>query len=171
MKHPTSVQVAEVVRRFDWVLEEFSKRGDCTIDMQCGIVEDDPGCGTIACHAGWYAVAKLHVLGSGFYWEDAEDREQIKILMAGVDVVNYGFGAGSLAYDLGFKDEYDLQEWAASNPSIWGNCHGYHMFINPWAFKSGDVDDERPFDLRYVRDHWDAVRRRLDVIENEESIV
>ena len=104
-------------------------------------------CGTIACHGGWYAYAKMR-----------QEREGEYIPMKG-PIYSLGFwiGANSLAVDLGFEDRQELEDWAHDNPEIWGNYFGHDIFVFTRAF--GDDDD---LTIHDIIDHWRNVADRIE---------
>lgn len=108
---------------FDW----FTEKSTCTT------------CGTVHCVGGWYAVATLSP-------DLAEDR------------ISYTDGAGKMAIDLGFygMDKHAkieaLENWAVSNPHIWGNLKGSLMFSCETAYNGAETLAEVVTYLESVRD-------------------
>ncbi|HVW99020.1 MAG TPA: hypothetical protein VHA52_01050 [Candidatus Babeliaceae bacterium] len=95
-------------------------------------------CGTVACHAGWFAIAQ------------GKDRTR-----------DYDFlsAADEMAQLLGFDSGYDLCKWASDNQEIWGNKHGALMFNHHLAF----VDSPEKLNLKAIGEHWHGVADRLEV--------
>lgn len=98
----------------------------------------DP-CGTIACHAGWFAI------------------------MTGIPYSNFHSfidAADKMATFLGLQDAKSLEIWARHNADIWGNAYGNVMFTSWHAF---DPDLNRlPNNLKTIGEHWLAVADRLE---------
>ncbi len=139
IKHPTKAQVKAVVDNFVSILPLTVDNAHHLNMMSMSI------CGSTHCHGGWYWVAK-----NGDHAPN------------GIGI-NMGYEAGteSLAIDLGFDDDSDLQAWAAYYPGIWGNEHGSKMFVNEIAFT---CDLERPYGAQNLQDiinHWTDVMNRL----------
>jgi len=101
-------------------------------------------CGTIHCHAGWYAVAKE--------WDGVSTylRERRS--------VTYSYGAGLMAWDLDFDSVRSLEAWAGANPAIWGNPNGAGMFHRSDAFGP----DPDLVTLEDIITHWASVADRLE---------
>lgn len=96
--------------------------------------EADNACGTVACHAGWLAVAiredgrlaaQTPTADDGHVWQE----------------VNWRTGARRLSGYLGFPQTMDgnigmadgihsFSQWADENPALWGNEHGRYMFAS-----------------------------------------
>ena len=116
----TSDKVFKVVKKFERVLP-FAKHADA-LDMSTYYVSTPAHrCGTIHCHAGWYALAhswdlKSHYLNGRF------------------EFVTDLTGVGNMCRDLGFDTEQGLLLWARCNPEIWGNEYGDYMFASRRAF-------------------------------------
>lgn len=157
MKHPTSQQVASIVAKFESILYMTKERmvkkrflrsaiitygENCRshLDMGVGAVNNGHECGTIHCHGGWYAIA------AGLHKKK---------------IVGFNDGANKMAEDLGFgKDLFNLTDWAHSNPDLWGNVCGIHMFGNAIAFYSEGRPDGA-LSLQDIIDHWREVGVRL----------
>jgi hypothetical protein len=108
------------------------------LNMNQALVNCFYECGTVHCHAGWYAVAACNLEMD----------------------LDYGDGAYKLATDLGFFSSMDLKLWVSNNPELWGNDEGLLMFTDKIAFKSKG----RPNGAETLQDiisHWEEVRDRL----------
>lgn len=116
-------------------------------------------CGTVACHAGFYALAKKRNK-SGYNWSEGYFIGRLGYR------VEYTEGADLLAEDLGMRHAEHLRTWAHKNPKVWGNEYGLNMFHSQLAF------GERVmlFKLRTVIDHWLAVADRLQKVEEGKEI-
>ncbi len=75
-----------------------------------------------------------------------------------------GNAAELIAYDLGFENIVELQQWAHDNPGIWGNTYGELMFETSRAFAA--ADNER-VTLKTIADHWKGVADRLELREKQ----
>lgn len=95
-------------------------------------------CGTIACHAGWFAVA------NGKDWDP-----------------DYSFSdaANEMAQFLGFGNRDGLESWAKNNPALWGNDFGDVMFSR-WAAFSPNL--KLPKTLETIGLHWLGVADRIE---------
>ena len=153
--NPTSEQVRKVAK----VLRDAHARGNRVVDMNESGFRNDEGlllrdanealaCGTIACHAGHYAIEKFLIGEAEVDWKFAD----------------YIDGAWMMASDLGFGDSrYELIEWARENPEIWGNEYGYEVFSELDAFVVDDYEGD--FTLLHIAKHWDGVADRLEQLE------
>lgn len=95
-------------------------------------------CGTVHCHAGWYAIAVCDTSKNLDFFD----------------------GIQELAKDLGFENGLKLKLWGASNPKIWGNKNARDMFSNKVAFVS-NTRPEGAKTLQNIVDHWEEVYNRL----------
>ena len=168
MKHPTSKAVRKVADVFyDLVENDNHKYGTTILDMSEEQIVNDH-CGTTACHAGWYLLAKTkvkHEWRACFTPEGSYYKKDSVFLMSKdkQERINYFGGCSLMARDLGFKQESELTEWAERNPDIWGNEYGRFMFTSPDAFRfpnGGEVT------LEMIADHWQAVS---DLLEDREE--
>jgi hypothetical protein len=133
----TKAQVQTVIDNFRKVLPLTVQENH--LAMHQGAVNTDGyKCGTIHCHAGWYAIAACDIS---------------KPLM-------FVHGSHQLAQDLGFAHHLHLRLWARDNPEIWGNEHGTQMFIDKQAFES-ESRLEGAQNLQDIIDHWSEVQSRL----------
>ena len=107
--------IDRVIENLEKVLPLAEASGEHHLDMQeMGV--NSPGhhaCGTAHCAAGWYAVSQ----------EDTE-RWRLKCFQR-QGYINYEVGAHWMAQDVGFTGgasapKQCLEEWANSNPKIWG---------------------------------------------------
>ena len=116
-------------------------------------------CGTIACHAGWYLLAKLHE-ADDVGWAEDEDHPLSLTNKAG-SYRGFSEGLRLLMQDLGYGEHGDLKDWAERNPELWGNRNGDGMFSNPLAFKS---DAEWYITVKDIAEHWLAVADRIEAL-------
>jgi len=147
MRHPTKAQVADLIANFEQVI---CRHPNGRLDMaEVGVHEPDgvAVCGTVHCHAGWYAVS---------YLESAEESARCD------DGENYDYTDGQqwMAETLGFTCSWELESWAENHPSIWGNSHGGVMFSNTKAFITVDTPLGAA-DVRDIVDFWKDVKERL----------
>jgi len=96
-------------------------------------------CGTVACHAGWYAVAN----GISIDYDKDYDFES---------------SANEMAEFLGFSDQTSLAVWAGDKSIIWGNNSGSEMFYGAEAFG----ENESKLTLNVIGKHWLGVADRLE---------
>lgn len=96
-------------------------------------------CGTVACHAGWFAVARE------LNWESS----------------GYGFAhsARDMAKFLGLDSKLSLENWANDNPKLWGNVSGVFMFVGENAFGKDGVT------LLDISNHWREVADRIEKLQ------
>ena len=174
MHHPTYEQVDRVASVFEALAEEHNASVRMT---EADIIrnhpsDDTPVCGTIACHAGWYAyhTKRQHIrwkrwkqysdvtrLYTAVAPQATDDTEEIHDLP-----VTFILGCQYMAQDLGFTGPnpvLDMLRYYMSNTEIWGNPFGYEMFDSKWAFS--DLDDPPPdLDLSHLAKHWRMVAER-----------
>lgn len=137
-----SENILKVINNFKKVLP-MAKR-DRQLDMsQSDVNFAGYPCGTIHCHAGWYAVASCDVL---------------------TKILTYVNGIEQMAKDLDIPYEIILL-WASSNYEIWGNCYGSRMFNNRIAFCHPVNRPEGARNLQDIVDHWTEVYERVKIIE------
>lgn len=120
MHTPTQAQWATVIEKLYSVLP-FTLQEGSGLDMGEGFVNGEHVCGTTHCLAGWYAIA---------HWKDKALDDKVYL--------DFRDGAKQLANDLGFKDRYQLMNWAEDNSAIWGNDRGRDMFHFRWAYGRGE---------------------------------
>lgn len=187
MKHPTSKQVAVVAG----VFRELAKNPNHIVDMRDGNIrcidthygDGIPPCGTVGCHAGEFAVGYGISVGYKFQGKRLYNKNEER--------VGFVTGMQLMARILGFADDTELEEWAWSNPEIWGNPYGKYMFTTEGiAFLPKHVVDEIQkrvlfySELRqelilaadklnitnqYFADWWQAVAERLYEMECREA--
>lgn len=163
---PTSQQIRKVINNF-LKLDISALLETNRLNMRTTEVNSKGHvCGSVHCHAGWYAVAVL------------PDRFRY------LKMVDFKYGAAQMAFDLGFIDgtnimcpcgcgsieSFDargaLTAWAKANPELWGNHNGDYMFSDTRAFTSAG----RPHGAANVMDivnHWEEVYAR--VVEFEKT--
>ena len=151
MKHPHSSKVLEVIKAFESVLPMAIRENHLnmsTANVNCGTY----ACGTVHCHAGWYAIAKGLHLNEG---------------------ISYSDGVIKMCKDLGITDGGDfwdspIEAWASKNKDIWGNRGGNVMFSNRIAFKHPTKRPKGAENLQHIIDHWREVYERLLDMEQKE---
>lgn len=150
MINPSKEQVQFVIDKFESIKHLATADGHlCMKELAVKSLSYDPG--TIHCHGGWYAVANLDRISAEY--------------------IGYHDGAKLMASDLGGEIDDDLTLWAESNPDIWGNKFGLHIFSDVVAFKSkfnifnflfrrNKIRKEAK-SLQDIIDHWKEVKGRL----------
>ena len=138
-------------------------------------------CGTCACHAGHYLLAKC-LLGeneSGYTLRRRHDvlDDSLFLVDDQDEPTCWSTGATAMAIDLGFGHPttkhfgpaVQLMNWAQNNPDLWGNTKGHQLFNNPSAFftPSSPVDVHPPYQvtIEQIIDHWKGVAKRLQARE------
>lgn len=114
------------------------------LDMMEGHV-NVPGhvCGTIHCHAGWYAIAACDL----------------------THILSYFDGSRQMALDLGVNNPSLIEAWASTNPKIWGNRNGSAMFCEEEAFFHPTKRHNGAENLQHIIDHWTEVYERVKALE------
>ena len=148
---------SEKARKVAQVFESLARAGvgEQVLMDACTVRRADP-CGTIACHAGWYA---LHKFREDSVWSEFED--DMKALVRRGYFVSWFDGASAMAGDLGFDNVGSLTLWADMNPDLWGNDFGRHMFASAMAFGNTPVEDNETT-LSHIAEHWRSVADRLE---------
>ena len=157
--HPSSEAVREVAEYF---LSIKDRCENPILNMSDDLITRG-GCGTAACHGGWYAMKIEDVgwkLGSG---------ASILVHGDGADTadwhsVKFWHGADLMAKDLGFENMEFLKIWAEENPDIWGNKYGAMMF-HSGGRKAFGVNPGIKTTLEHIGRHWMAVADRLAELE------
>jgi hypothetical protein len=145
MRNPTRKQVNYVINKLESVREQANEEGAFHMDEArvYDKEEDKYECGTVHCVGGWYAVASLR-------------RKMIKDKIKN-GYVSFEDGAELLANDLGFADQYLLEDWAHDNPKIWGNVDGYYMFTDESAYDNPGYNG--------AISQWELVKQNLIELE------
>ena len=190
--HPTSEAILAMVARLERVQQLYP---ETAVRMMQGHARvqfystDLHPCGTTACHAGYYILARYHEL------EAADDPRKDDFSFSSRGAVEYTggelvvqkgdepkrlqcsflWGADWMASDLGFSDEpqtipeahfgpsrleEDLTHWAVAHPELWGNPNGDAMFCGDEAFGWSERTKPRPV-LQDIIDHWRGVAERV----------
>ena len=191
MHHPTSDQIQKVIdtfndciRRNDDVREFHVEMGEASVQAQLQPEGEGNGvCGTLACHGGWYALAKYQEETEGSLrkhgWKLSVDQyNDVQIVEASGYKYQLDFveGRDLMAKDLGFEESEGISEWAHHNPKLWGNSYGGNMFHHASAFWTdpydGPPDDESvpDLDLEDIVLWWEGVRDRVKKMEEAEAI-
>ena len=157
--HPSSEQVENVVKVFEQIVEREGKNQ--RVYMLEGHVhtEEKGYCNTIACHGGHFALQvwlnegrdiHLRILGTIL-----GDRELVE---------DFGFGDGKrqMAEMLGLLGGgYAVASYYYDYPELWGNGHGWSMFVDAEAF--GRANNE--LKLKHILKHWRGVLQRTKLRE------
>jgi hypothetical protein len=137
MTHPKSSDVLKVIEGFKKVLPKAGR-----LDMGQCAVNVGHTCGTVHCHAGWFAVAVC----------DLNKR------------LDYSHGRDAMAEILGLRPE-DITQWAHRFPDVWGNNFGLYMFGASYAFFHSEKRPDGAVHLQHIVDHWTDVYERLKALE------
>ncbi len=142
MKHPNIKKVRRLADTFLFLHEKYEKykKGRRTaVNMRECRVNEDHKCGTVHCHAGWWAIGRMNLKES----------------------LSYSDGSSDMAKYLGFGNYVDeLENWAQDNPKIWGNTEGVHMFSNANSFDAEWCN----INLKKIGMHWHKVANRLEAL-------
>ena len=164
--------VKQIADTFATLAEQFPDEN--TVRMDAATIKrpagDSTGCGTFACHAGWYAFAQIEGMDFPGTWDPRPPylSGMERYVDADGCTVNFGQGADWMAITAGFTRDGTmtpaevLERWADDNPDLWGNAHGWSMFTSPSAFLSYEEQTENAdMSLRTVAIHWEGVYERL----------
>lgn len=164
MKHPTSKAVFEVVERFKSVLHLAIL--PYHLKMSEMNVVDNGSCGTVACHAGWYLLAK-RIAKERFYYRSGYHKDEF---LKGIVAINNDLGFPKINTSGNNMYDTPLLKWADDNEVIWGSRYGGAMFNSRgnMAFKTESRPDGVT-NLRHIIDHWTEVGERLLALENEQQ--
>jgi len=141
MTNPKSSDVLKVIENFRKVLPRATLLFN--LDMRNPKVNNDYQCGTVHCHAGWYAVAVCDLSRP----------------------ISFSAGVVQLVEDLGFSSVTELVSWAMVNVEIWGNTKGGLMFEYESAFYHEEKRPRGALTLQDIIDHWTEVYERLKAQE------
>lgn len=155
-----SENILKVINNFKKVLplatEENHLRMDTTTVCDIGYK-----CGTIHCHAGWYAVER-------YDWR----------LYKKHDRVSFWHGIKLMCDDMGlFPEKTDylsyyagnspLCKWVKANPELWGSECG-EIFASAMAFYHPIKRQNGAENLQHIIDHWTEVYDRV-VLEEKKA--
>lgn len=147
---------------------DLMERAYCTYLVKINMSQEDilkTECGTVACHAGLYALATTESKHWKLAW-NVVDKDYVvhPHFYLSIDddgtTVGYERGADLLATDLGFRDALELQIWANQNPDMWGYEDGYFMFSAEGNCAFGKKDDETLTSPDIIS-HWRSVADRI----------
>ena len=128
----------------------------------------EQGCGTIACHAGFYEFEFCLRNTSRIIFPDFTKKDvDFPFLRRTNDENNeaavlWHEGAKRLARDLEFTSKKELESWAEAHPTLWGNRNGESMFKNGMAFGS----DTDIVSLQRIVTHWRNVANRIEKLSS-----
>lgn len=151
MNIPTPQQVQEVIDNLSKILPQAHSNESLDM-MEVSVRNGSYDCGTVHCHAGWYAVARLdYFFKHGFKGS-----------------VNYTDGIDLLCKDLGFRNKFKLAEWLGHIDGVraWGNDQSLFLFKKKSAFYHPVKRPEGAKNLQHIIDHWIEVKERLVQMEN-----
>ena len=148
----TSEKIKNVVKKFERILpliddQDAVDMTETKVSVPMSKRRRGHYCGTVHCHAGWYALACEWDGGSPHLGDDPDH------------VVDYRHGVRLLKRDLGAAPDV----WAEENPDIWGNDWGGEMFGSAVAF--GGPDGDPTLTVRKIVDHWKGVAGRMEAVE------
>lgn len=150
MKHPTKEAVIKIAS----VFEELASTETNKVQMSRVNIERTE-CGTVACHAGWYA---FNHLSNKFKWHKYHELDEREFLSAIDRHISWRDGSDLIAKDLGFTCMSDVEKWAEENPDIWGNENGKFLFSSNSAF---GCSRNKKVTLVDIANHWKGVAERL----------
>ena len=155
MAHPDPNDIRKAMGKLQIACDKYPG----SVNMGCVQVTNH-GCGTVACHAGWYALACSIADDTG-YWERS-DSAPVDRLCAD-DGTNFGFTKGMylLTRDLKFNSARELEHWADRNPHLWGNRDGDTMFASRVAF---GIELGETITVQNIVDHWLKVADRIEAL-------
>ena len=164
--------VKKIADTFAMLAEQFPDENDA-VRMAATFIKrpagQTAGCGTFACHAGWFAFAQIEGSAPGT-WDPRSPYFPGMERYVDRDGNTVGFAQGALwmAITAGFTRDGPmtpaeaLEQWANDHPDLWGNEHGRSMFNSPSAFLSYEEQEQNAFmSLRTVAIHWEGVYERL----------
>lgn len=116
-------------------------------------------CGTVACHAGWFAVARGIRQRADHLWKDGSARGGYDFFASAEDMATFlGFkGAGQLAL-VPLDCAHTMIGFFSAHPGVWGNSWGNQMFASRRAF---GVFNDGLLTLGRIGEHWAGVYDRL----------
>ena len=110
--HPAPEACYAVADALDKAIKKYP---NMELNMGCPTVQSHQHhCGTTHCHAGAYFIGAIEIQEGKDYF--------------------YSRGSNLMAYNLGFRNEDYLEDWAHENPKIWGSEEGWRMFACDSAF-------------------------------------
>ena len=133
-------------KRIEQMLHILRRAKDFPLDMREGRVcafGDDHPCGTPACVAGNYWLAK--------HWDGKTEYPK--------ESIGFVDGIVEMAKDLGVTP-LELEDWASRNYKIWGNRAGGKMFKSSYAYLS-ESSDTLFVTMKDVIAHWEGVLERF----------
>ena len=166
MNHPSP----EAIRKAMDLLESVASPGDLVNMNQIDISRH--GCTTVACHGGWYALAKIST--DEIDWRRKEEgniTEETACLRTWPII--YDKGANLLARDLGFDNYGELASWAFRNSPLWGNSQGAMMFAGgPSGREAFGINstEEYTFGVDAIIAHWRAVADRIEAAQKLDDV-
>ena len=155
MKHPEPENIRKVANR----LLRVERKYPGEVNMGATLIYKTPECGTIACHAGWYALAKV------------EDETSLRVSKAAFEAPTLGYDDGKslefyggvkhMAKDLGFGTTRELRAWAYNHPKLWGNHYGGKLFESAETFgkEAGTI-----LSVKDIAEHWLGVADRIEAL-------
>lgn len=153
MKHPSKENLQKVITNLEEVLPFATK--PYHLDMLETTVQSKiHPCGSVHCFAGWYAASEI-LNGKS----DQYDRQSL---------ICFSDGTRRIGDILGFDSPEALYHWADSNPDIWGNTNGRHIFSAASAFYHPERRPNGAENLQHIIDHLKEVKERLP---NEMTLV
>ena len=157
----------EKIRKAMDLLEKHTPEKHC-VNMEYLDCSHDPECGTVACFAGFYALAKMIEIREVKWICPAGERAYLKIPykyhMSKDDYCSFGSGLNLLGADIGFEWD-ELCAWAMRNTALWGNNYGADMFSSGRAYDHSTIRSE--LKISEIIGHWRGVADRIEEKNNE----
>lgn len=122
-------------------LNMYEAEPEAEVDM---MESDFYSCTTIACHAGWFAIAR--------------EKERVFDDLKNTYTYDFDHSADEMARFLGFSDSLALKNWTVDNPKLWGNGFGRDMFCSWDAFGGRNYE----MTLKTIGLHWLKVAGRAE---------
>ena len=151
---------AKKARMVAEAFDQAAKTVNGSVDMLETVIIRSEKCGTVACHAGWYAL--MTIKEQEWHFSEYLGCEYLKTSNPGCMGMGFTYGKIKMALDLGFPCADRLEDWAQANPEIWGNAFGNRMFGSTEAFGK---DERCNVTLAEIADHWHRVSDRLEKSE------
>ena len=156
MKHPESEKIRAAMNLLEKHVPEKH-----AVSMEVSNCYLTPECGTVACFAGFYALAKMKETGEEMWVYSPFDNADFLDCPGSGDRSPYSFGYDEFGKDIGIAP-YKAQDWAATNPDLWGNEHGLSMFFSREAYGGNRNSTITLYDIIA---HWRGVADRIEAAE------
>ena len=159
--HPRPENIAKVAAYFRSLADKDSTDYPLTVDLGQGHIMKS-GCGTVACHAGYYALKYFNE--QKMFWGKAKGLQEYKQFLFNDSALSVTFREGMelMAKDLGFSSSDQLTSWAYKYPEIWGNRWGGYMF-GPSGRLSFGIErySMTHLNMDRIATHWELVEQNM----------